>query len=279
MKTIFIEYEKTYVKLWDSWTEFCAGACPHGHKHDDAVGGHIGRAEFIGRAFQSWKQVDREASAAWPDGLAAVGKMLDEIGRDCLPPPKSRQRRACWRDDDGDEIDRDRLLSGAAPWRTTRRESRTGPQTLAIVASVTTPGSVDWREILWRGAACVALADLLENAGYRVELYAGDRTTQTYSSGNGQAQMVRLKEAGDPLDPATLTAAMSGWAYRTVWFASAYIPDRAKSHLGNCASIVPALPALLGDLPIVAVAEQLWSHADSVRWIRAALAKINKPAY
>ncbi len=78
------------------------------------------------------------------------------------------------------------------------------------------------RNLLWRGAAAVALTRLLEEAGYRVELWAAVKVTRVWQRKDkfdtAVMDAVCLKRAGDPLDESTLISAVSGWFFRTVTF-------------------------------------------------------------
>ena len=85
-------------------------------------------------------------------------------------------------EDNGDELDYDRLRDGRDFWRTSRRENTHGPSTITIVVNVGAGCRVKHEDILWRGAAAIALATRLEEAGYRVEIWAGWRSVRLRST-------------------------------------------------------------------------------------------------
>ena len=245
---------------------------------------NLSRFDFVGRTWSDWQGVERDCQTAWTDGADIVTQLRDSLDLADLPRPVSRRRTLRWREDDGDELDRDRLYAGASPWRATMRESRHGPQFVQVVTDVCTGCNVEHNDILWRGAAAVALTDILESAGYRVELVAAKYVTCAYDdTRRGLAAAVTLKRPGDPLDIATLAAAVSGWAYRTVWFAAyPYCqPHSINGGLGTVQPLAAALPALIGEpAPNCSriVCHGVFSAAAALRWLRDALASVAEPA-
>lgn len=188
---------------------------------------------FVGREFTSWEQVYRDAQAAWPEGLATVDQFTSELGSAKLPKPVSRRRRPRFAEDNGDELEYDRLRSGQPFWRTSRRERTAGPQTVTILVNVATSACVDHNDILWRGAAALAMTKLLEEAGFRVELYVMEKAAGTFSDGTGNCTAVCMKRAGDPLDMSSLVSTVSGWFFRSMFFRAKCIEHQGESGLGS----------------------------------------------
>jgi hypothetical protein len=196
------------------------------------------RRDFIGRKFADWSAIKASLDQPWQDGLDEVQWMLFELRKVALPPVQCQKRRQRF-SDEGDEVDHDRLRSGQDYWRSMRRESATGPKTFCIIAAMTTPANKDSMDVLWRGAVAVVLADLLEEQGHRVELWACHRTRKAYRNGADNFQAACLKRTDEPVDIATLTNAVSGWCYRTVWFQDMESEPRSKTTagLGHCLTI------------------------------------------
>ena len=73
-----------------------------------------------------------------------------------------------------DEICKDRLQSGQIDqcWRTMRRSPFVAPQTVAIETAWGGHYGQTPEELFWQGAAAAVMTDILEDAGYRVEVYA-----------------------------------------------------------------------------------------------------------
>jgi hypothetical protein len=174
---------------------------------------------FVGRTFDSWGAVYAALHTAWEHGIGVLDRMLGDLDDASVPKPISRKRRPRFREDDGDELDYDRLRSGQDAWRTTRRASTRGPQTVTVLCDIAASCRRNHDDILWRGAAAIALTHRLEEAGYRVELWAVDGTRELWNKGTiAGVFAVCLKRASDPIDRSTLISAVSGWAYRTFWF-------------------------------------------------------------
>jgi len=181
-------------------------------------------ARFVGREFVNWSAARDASRTAWRPGLEVLERMLGDLAGAALPRPKSRKRRLRFSETDGDEVDYDRLRAGQEFWRTSRRETSNGPATITIMVDVGANCFVAHEDILWRGAAAIALTSILEEAGYRVELWAVHRSNETWPSGackNG-FWAVCLKRPGDVLDPSTLINTVSGWFFRTAYFRACY---------------------------------------------------------
>jgi hypothetical protein len=174
---------------------------------------------FTGRAFRTWNGIRTAANTMWSDGLDILDGMTTEIAAADIPAPVSRKRKMRFDEANGDEIDYDRLRSGQDFWRTCRRDNVRGPATVTVMVDVSANSSVDHADILWRGAAAIAMTDLLEEAGYRVELWAVEGGVSTYVDGAGSMIAVCLKQAAEVLDRSTLINAVSGWFFRTIMFA------------------------------------------------------------
>ena len=173
---------------------------------------------FIGRRFESWDDVYAAAQSVWSEGLEIVDRMLADLDGISLPRPTSRRRRTRFSEDDGDELDYDRFRDGRDFWRSSRRENTRGPATITVLVDVGANCGVKHSDILWRGAAAIALTKRLEEAGYRVELWTVHLAAHAWQDGCCDVdsfQAVCLKRPGDPLDISTLVAAVSGWFFRT----------------------------------------------------------------
>lgn len=237
------------------------------------------RSEFIGRTFADWADVKARIGEAWPAGLDEVQWMLFELRKAALPPVTCQKRRSRF-GDDGDEVEYDRLRSGQEYWRTMRRESVAGPQTFCVVADMGTPGCKESMDILWRGAVAIVLADLLVDQGHRVEVWAACRQTGAFRNGAGSFQAVCLKRADQPVDIATLTNAVSGWCYRTLFFQDRAAESRARvsESMGRSAPISgsdPSVAGLVGTARLVTVAD-VWSKDDAVAFAARIIETINQ---
>ena len=205
--------------------------------------------------------------------------MLFELRKAALPPITCQKRRPRFAEE-GDDVDCDRLRSGQEAWRTMRRESVQGPQTFCVVADMGTPCTKESLDILWRGAVAIVLADLLEEQGHRVELWAACRQIRAFRNGAGSFQAVCLKGTDRPVDIASLTNAVSGWCYRTLFFQdrAAEVRARVNRSMGRSVPISatdPSVAALVGSGKLVTVSG-VWSKADAVAFASRMIESINQ---
>lgn len=249
---------KEHVSLWESLEEMLA-ACDAAYQAGRACT-HWTRADFIGREFEGWEDVREAARAEWPEGMDLVASMAEELASSCqIARPRSRRRVPRWAED-GDEFDRERWEAGREDcWRVCRREAAAAPSVITLVFNVSTRSGVGPGAILWRGAAALALADVLEREGYRVEVWGVNCATRCYQSGAGVFHAVRVKAASAPLDLAALASAVSGWFYRTVFFQSYRCEEKrgqVRPSLGRPACLTsdhPSVAALAQGGPCVVI--------------------------
>jgi hypothetical protein len=202
-------YGQTEGRVFDSLADM-VGACKEIPAERSAEGASgIDNEKFAGRQFGTLDEAFAALQTAWTEGIEVVERMGRELDAADLPKPVSRRRKPRFSEDDGDELDYDRLRTGRAFWRTTRRENTRGPATITVVVDVCANARVKHHDILWRGAAAVALTKRLEEAGYRVELWAAALSVENYYSTSGFAA-VCLKRPSEPLDESSLINAVSG---------------------------------------------------------------------
>lgn len=232
---------------------------------------------FIGRKFASVDHLRQAAQGHWPEGVALVESMAEELRQALhIAPPQSRRRRTRFSDTDGAELDVDRLRSGQDFWRTTRREVSTGPANLTLSVDVAAAASRSAESIIWRGVAAIVVTELLEAAGYRVELWAHEAGEHAYTDGTNGMNAVCLKSLGDVLDRSTLVNAVSGWFFRTVFFS-----EITRSHDGRQVEVglgkhrIPSreeLAAITHD-PETTVVQHVWTRHDAALLVRGILAR------
>ena len=229
----YVKLSDMHMRIFDS-VEDVIDQCrqvPNGNLPINLRG--ISREDFVGRLFRSRDEVYDAARAPWPEGVAIIDRMVRELESEDLPKPKSRRRRPRFREDDGDELDYDRLRSGQSFWRQCQRESHRGPQTVTIVIDLNANHTVSHENIMWRGAAAIAMTKILEEAGFRVVLWTVHCANRLYADSTGHCHAVCLKRAGDPLDIATFASAVSGWFYRSLMFHAKGINGRVARRSGG----------------------------------------------
>ncbi len=235
----------------------------------------VERASFNGRAgFKDFGDAAEAALTSWPEGIQIVEQMLEEIYREDLPVPETTRRRRMMSRKDGQMLDVERLRAGKAFWRTNRRRRAVGPTHLTIITDVSANGGVSHRDIMWRGAAAIALMDVLERAGYRCEHWAAKRTDaigrdiHTNQTVN-ELQAVRTKCQGEPLDVSGQVNVVSGWFMRTIFFgAKSLTGDVAlESMLGQPTRLTNDDIREITNDSRVLVSQGITSYRDAVDWV------------
>ena len=155
---------------------------------------HYGSAWMGG--LHSWQEAATILEKGWPEGAERLRVLAGKLAGH-IPQAKSLKRRLAWADD-GDEVCRDRLQSGQLEqcWRTMRRLPFVAPHTVAIETEWGGHFRQTAEELFWQGAAAAALTDILEEAGYRAEVYAN---TVIRWKGHQHWVRVKVKEADMPM--------------------------------------------------------------------------------
>jgi hypothetical protein len=155
---------------------------------------HYG-ADWMG-GLRGWKEAAALLQTGWPEGAERLRVLAQKLSSQVLQA-KSIRRKLTWADA-GDEICRDRLQSGQLDscWRTMRRSQFVGPQTVAIETTWGGHYGQTAEELFWQGAAAAVMTDILEEAGYRVEVYA-NRVSER--RGRRHCIRVKVKEADMPM--------------------------------------------------------------------------------
>lgn len=163
-----------------------------------------------GKQFRSWDDVRAELNKIWPEAAQEIKEMAQEL-RGSMPQAKSRKRKRKWSEDEG-EVDVDRLMQN----RDDYYEGHKREVANATIGNIALLCNLDWncspKDIFWRGAATAAVADILEEDGYIVEIWSWTSGYNVYKRPlHGQFTGVRIKAAGEPLDVVAVAHAISGW--------------------------------------------------------------------
>ena len=139
---------------------------------EDASDGVPALRPDVDGGLKNWKEAAAVLDNGWPEGAERLRSLAGKLSAQ-LPQAKSIRRKLTWADD-GDEICKDRLQSGQIDqcWRTMRRSPFVSPQTVAIETAWGGHYGQTPEELFWQGAAAAVMTDILEEAGYRVEVYA-----------------------------------------------------------------------------------------------------------
>ncbi len=236
--------------------------------------------EWIGRAFNGMEECVTAANSEWTAGMKVLEKYLDSLSGEELPTPASRRRRPRWSEDTGDDLCNDRLRSGQNFWRESRRQQVAGPSSVTLICETAVGCGRDSQAVLWRGAATVAVAKKLEEAGFNVEIYSSLHSQKCYTTDESVLLATCLKRAGEPINESALINATSGWYYRTLGFlqicASEY-DRKAVSWLGAIRGLRPELVADItgtADTENTHVIDRCFTYDEALQQARGILQKI-----
>lgn len=181
--------------------------------------GQAGRASFIGeQGLDTWDAVEKRSQRVWAEGLYILQEFVTKLKDAKLPELKDKRRKVKYNADDGDEVEYDRMMNGEEFYRKSERQDTDSVTDISVYIDTTTPAYKDSKDILWRGAAAIALTHILEERGYRVELWVVNGSDLYAGKSKHVMTSCCLKRAGDVLDMSTLINVVSGWFYRTAIF-------------------------------------------------------------
>lgn len=177
---------------------------------------------WLGKDLECWEDAKAACFQPWAEGIETVENVMQKIMNSGLPTPKSRRRRPRWTEDTGHEVCPDRWMTGQPDyWRDSRREVKSGPSTVCLLTNLDAISSDSPQAVMWRGAGAVAIADILENAGYNVDMHIWCRGNSVYQNRySGQFTSINIKEPGEPVDVGGLITILTSWFTRAVVFGS-----------------------------------------------------------
>jgi hypothetical protein len=233
------------------------------------------RASFIGRKFKNAHEAYSAIEKPWDEGLRTFQQVKNQIADERIASPKSLKRHACWSEDSGSEINVDRLREGSPFFRTTKRDHRPGPVSITLIVDVGANAAKTQDQIMYRGVASTILTELLEDAGYRVELIGVSASSCNYTNGKDSLITAILKYGSDPLDVSTLINITSGWALRTAWWTTEWFPPdiQVTWSRGGHAHLENHIPLITPDEQVI-ICENIWNHSQAVSWIRQEIEKL-----
>lgn len=154
---------------------------------------------FGPKGFNTFSDVQKAVNKGWPDGV----KKARKLGKDIEVPPVKSIRRRRIRGDRGDTLDIHAVNSGAFDKAWTRRGKRetSAPPQLTMAVNLTANYTIKATALYWRGAAALKLAEMLEDSGYSLEIWAFDSTSKAFgeNSSNKNRNAYLLKESGQQI--------------------------------------------------------------------------------
>lgn len=244
--------------------------------------GLVGNSD-IGRDFPGlWPEVFVKAREAWPEGEDMLNNALAQLKGIELPIPESIRRRQRWSDLEGDEIEPMKVFNSEPYWRgCNKRQAVGGCPTITVLCNNGTSYDHEPESVIWRGIAAMIITDILEDAGYRVELWAARQGDDVFDEKPyNQLTATLIKEAHGPLVKPLLVSVVSGWYYRTIVWLSYYDLEKNERPSGGLGSprgeiSIEAKEAIAGSAMTNHFFEigQIWNAQECVELIKNTIAE------
>lgn len=232
---------------------------------------------------------DRCAEVArdgWPDGAQRIQDNVRALTNATVERIPCQRRRPRW-SDQGEHLDYDRMRAGQFDqcWRRAMRAPVPMIPLVRIAVLACANHSTDAEQLFWRGAAAVALADLLNESGYNVDLWAAYGSILCDGQATPDGSMVCVKPA---LAPYSLSHAAAGLAFPGT-FRSLIIRSRlkiAERQLDAGASrtqhalalaVVRASVASASGARCCIADETVNCRAAALAWVESQLQSLQKP--
>lgn len=172
------------------------------------------QSRVAGAEFSSWEGFRKALFSPWSGALEAYGRVTVAVAeRADMADPLDITRKARWDELEG-EVDVDRAMHGDPDClRRVARVHRPKAQNVVLYCNVDTTANTSHESLFWKAAAMCAAVDLLENAGYCVEVWAYSRANSVYKNPEMHRSFIcwRLKEAGNVFDPVAVVNGLSVW--------------------------------------------------------------------
>lgn len=173
----------------------------------------------------------------WEDGAAkAVKTLLDAKVPDV--EGIASMRRTLMFSDSGETLNLDQAMAGnwEKAWQTCRRIKSGSSRVLSIAIPFGGNCVMTSEQLFWNGAQGMIITDILEDKGYRVQLYGVYASNQEADGRMWDIDVVELKKSEDPLRMDTIAAIVAhAGVFRTAGFAAILSrPCKISLGLGHC---------------------------------------------
>ena len=222
----------------------------------------------------------------WQDGADRARAEIPSLNLgDFAPEAVAIKRRRTFADA-GDTLRVEAALSGNwdQAYETRTKKATRQPVTLSVGCAFGGPGEITHDEMFWNGLQMAALCDLLEGAGWRIELRAL-KANNFGSTGKVHAQDWTVKQSDQPLRLDTTLALFGhagvyrshGWAALS---ASSYKNPGNGGHVQRGTVLVETFRRLAAASiipPLSLIIPQAYSRDEAVRNLTAALKTLKDP--
>lgn len=198
--------------------------------------------------------------------LEAVEQMRAALMEEVCPPVCSR-RRVARNQEWGDELNAEHVLTRSlTPWERMTRENQPR-RSVTIGINLTIHSGRRAEHLLWRGAAAVALADILAQRGVNVDIVA----FWTISRMSDESRMIvsryTIKRSDMPLDVGAAAVALAEIAYARLvclYGLARHVPGTLDDCMGCCET----LPAQDRDGVDYLAESSITSRDTATTWLR-----------
>jgi hypothetical protein len=186
-------------------------------------GGEMYTNQFLGNSsrsgrndLDSWEDLERAILTPWQKGIQIIERLRKEVPDQDVDFASVRRRKRNTSMDEG-EVNLDNWIAGRCDYfdATEYIKINSDAQFINLAFSTSAPYYVTGDAFFAQGAALIAAIDKLEAQGHQVQL-----TIYCLSSGvhgnQRRSCILRVKEAGDPVNVETLATVLSPWFHRLV---------------------------------------------------------------
>lgn len=226
------------------------------------------------------------AAEGWQDGAERAQREIPTLGlSDLAPEAVARKRRRVYADQ-GDTVRIDAALAGnwERAFESRSKQTSRAPITLSVGCGFGASGNIDHDELFWSGVQMAALCDILEGAGWRIELRA--IKANDFGSGAVHVQDWTVKQADQPLRLDT-TLALFGHAgvYRTLGWSGLCATSHTTPSTYGTPRDGENLRKTFADLanagqipPLSLIIPQAYGRSQAVNNLRTALLAVREQA-
>jgi len=250
--------------------EFIQSGCAGAAKQPSAASTS---ANWLGMTYSKAK-----ALSGYPSALDSISRIAASIAAsEQISAPRSIKRTRVYvgLDCDG-ELDIDRYRAGSDTPLATRKRTPRHSVGKIIHLTCNFGGTCNYsaEQLQYAGATLCALAQLLEQAGYRCEITGLNSSVGVYTSGHARHSLlcVPIKDANDPLDISTLAYVTANPAFFRLVMFRRLLPHmlRGNRFCFSMGSTRPTPVQFQGDIHI----QETWSLEQAINAARRALTSL-----
>lgn len=219
----------------------------------------------------------------WREGADRIEELAREIEQKLERPVSVKRQRV--RAAEGDDLSWDRLRNGQIDkmWDVAKRESGRSPRVVRIIAQIGGNCARSQEEMFWPGGTMLAVASLLESAGYRCELVAGWCSTGHANPYDLLMALVLIKEAKETMrmDSLAFAASHAGFFRYYGLMMEGHHPSTLHVGHGVPAALLPQIKYLVDKhqiAPVDAVIPELYKREEAVKYAQELLVALTDPS-